>query len=149
MARCSLCGKSSRLISRAPGVCLNCIRSQPGEALTVAFRAHEQSRSVDGLPIEPPKDPQGRACNLCVNECRIAESGFGYCGLRHNEGGKITGVSRQFGKLSWYHDLLPTNCVGDWVCPAGTGAGYPRYAYCRGAEYGYKNLAVFTLSVKP
>ena len=143
MTRCSLCGKSSRLISRALRVCLKCIRSQPGEALGVAFRAHEQSRSADGLPIEPPKDPQGRSCSLCVNECRIAQGGFGYCGLRKNEGGKITGVSRQRGKLSWYHDPLPTNCVGDWVCPAGTGAGYPKFAYCRGAEYGYKNLAVF------
>jgi pyruvate formate lyase activating enzyme len=33
--------------------------------------------------------------------------------------------------------------VADWVCPGGTGAGYPRFAYSRGAEYGYKNLAVF------
>lgn len=143
MARCSLCSKSSILISKAPGVCLNCIRNQPKEALSVALRAHEQSRSADGLPIAPPRDPHGKACKLCVNECMIPENKFGYCGLRRNEGGKITGVSRQRGKLSWYHDPLPTNCVGDWVCPAGTGAGYPRYAYCRRAEYGYKNLAVF------
>jgi pyruvate formate lyase activating enzyme len=33
--------------------------------------------------------------------------------------------------------------VGDWVCPGGTGAGYPQYAYCRGPEVGYRNLAVF------
>jgi len=33
--------------------------------------------------------------------------------------------------------------VADWVCPGGTGAGYPRFAYAQGAEYGYKNLAVF------
>jgi pyruvate formate lyase activating enzyme len=33
--------------------------------------------------------------------------------------------------------------VADFVCPAGTGSGYPRYAYARGPEYGYKNLAVF------
>lgn len=38
---------------------------------------------------------------------------------------------------------LPTNCLGDWVCPGGTGAGYPRYAYRSFSEYGYKNLAVF------
>jgi pyruvate formate lyase activating enzyme len=143
MARCSLCSKSSQLISRALGVCLKCIRNQPEPALSVALRAHKQCRSAEGLPITPPKDPHGKTCQLCVNECSIPESGFGYCGLRKNQGGKIIGVSRQRGKLSWYHDRLPTNCVGDWVCPAGTGAGYPRYAYCRGAEYGYKNLAVF------
>jgi len=33
--------------------------------------------------------------------------------------------------------------VADWVCPGGTGAGYPSYAYQNGPEYGYKNLAVF------
>jgi pyruvate formate lyase activating enzyme len=33
--------------------------------------------------------------------------------------------------------------VADWVCPGGTGAGYPTYAYACGPEYGYKNLAVF------
>jgi pyruvate formate lyase activating enzyme len=42
-----------------------------------------------------------------------------------------------------YHDALPTNCVGDFVCPGGTGCGYPRYAVTKGAEYGYRNLAVF------
>jgi pyruvate formate lyase activating enzyme len=45
--------------------------------------------------------------------------------------------------VEWYHDPLPTNCVADWVCPAGTGAGYPQYAYAPGPEHEYKNLAVF------
>jgi pyruvate formate lyase activating enzyme len=63
--------------------------------------------------------------------------------LRKSEGGKLTGVSAEEGKLSWYHDPLPTNCVADWVCPGGTGAGYPQYAHHRGPEAGFKNLAVF------
>jgi pyruvate formate lyase activating enzyme len=33
--------------------------------------------------------------------------------------------------------------VADWVCPGGTGAGYPQFAYTSGSEYGFKNLAVF------
>jgi pyruvate formate lyase activating enzyme len=33
--------------------------------------------------------------------------------------------------------------VADWVCPAGTGCGYPKYSHREGAEYGYVNLAVF------
>jgi pyruvate formate lyase activating enzyme len=53
------------------------------------------------------------------------------------------GVSPTSAKLSWYHDPLPTNCVADWVCPAGTGAGYPKFANRCGAEIGFKNLAVF------
>jgi pyruvate formate lyase activating enzyme len=56
----------------------------------------------------------------------------------------VTGASTTKAKLSWYHDPLPTNCVADWVCAAGTGAGYPTYAHCPGAEFGYKNLAVFS-----
>jgi pyruvate formate lyase activating enzyme len=68
---------------------------------------------------------------------------MGYCGLRRNIGGKIRGVTAGRGRLSWYHDPLPTNCVGNWVCPGGTGAGYPRYAHCRGPEKGFCNLAVF------
>jgi pyruvate formate lyase activating enzyme len=67
-----------------------------------------------------------------VNECRIPEGERGYCGLRTNAGGKLAGVSPDLGNLSWYHDPLPTNCVGDWVCPGGSLS-----------EYGYKNLAVF------
>ena len=53
------------------------------------------------------------------------------------------GVSPQRGKLSYYYDPLPTNCVADWVCPGGTGAGYPQFAHRSGPEYGYRNLAVF------
>jgi pyruvate formate lyase activating enzyme len=68
---------------------------------------------------------------------------MGYCGLRKNERGRLVGVSAEKGKLSWYHDPLPTNCVGDWVCPGCTGAGYPTYAHAAGPELGYKNLAVF------
>ena len=55
----------------------------------------------------------------------------------------MEGVSATKGKLSWYHDPLPTNCVADWVCPAGSECGYPAYSYRQGAEYGYDNVAVF------
>jgi pyruvate formate lyase activating enzyme len=55
----------------------------------------------------------------------------------------MAGVSEDAAKASWYHDPLPTNCVGDWVCAGGTGAGYPRYANSPGPERGHRNLAVF------
>ena len=143
MATCKLCNIESLTISRELGVCLTCIRGRPRDALQLAREAHKRSRKVFGLPDVPPKDPAGLACTMCVNECRIPVSGMGYCGLRRNEGGKLVGVSAEFGKLSWYHDPLPTNCVGDWVCSGCTGAGYPDYAYSPGPEQGYKNLAVF------
>ncbi len=143
MAVCKLCNTESFTISEELGVCLACIRKRPEDALSLAMEAHRRSRKAFGLPEEPPKDPHGILCTFCVNECSIPEHGMGYCGLRKNEGGKLVGVTAESGKLSWYHDPLPTNCVGDWVCPGCTGAGYPEYAYSSGPEYGYKNLAVF------
>jgi pyruvate formate lyase activating enzyme len=63
--------------------------------------------------------------------------------LRFNEANRIKGASADYANVSWYYDPLPTNCVADWVCPGGVGAGYPEFAYSNGPEYGYKNLAVF------
>jgi pyruvate formate lyase activating enzyme len=60
-----------------------------------------------------------------------------------NDGGRLAGAEARCGQATWYLDPLPTNCVADWVCPAGTGAGYPEWAYLPGPEYGYTNLAVF------
>ena len=133
----------SSFISEEIAVCVDCIRKSPGDALHFAMKAHFRSRKAFGLPEKPPKSADGISCNMCVNECIIPENGMGYCGLRKNEEGKIVGVSSDRGKLSWYYDPLPTNCVGDWVCPGGTGRGYPKYAYTPGPERGYKNLAVF------
>jgi pyruvate formate lyase activating enzyme len=62
----------------------------------------------------------------------MSEGQIGYCGLRHNEGGVLrhaAGVPAK-GRLHWYFDPLPTNCVADWVCEGHT-------------RYGYHNLAVF------
>lgn len=143
MAQCTLCERISQDISNTLGVCLACIRQRPREALEIAAQAHRQSRAEFGLPPVPPDSPEGVSCNICVNRCRMAEDEAGYCGLRRNRNGRIVGVSSITGKLSWYHDSLPTNCVADWVCPGGTGAGYPKYANRRGAETGFKNLAVF------
>lgn len=143
MAKCSVCGKSSLLISKALHVCLSCIRNEPAQASSYIEKAHSASRRPFGLPPKPPRDPNGAHCTLCVDECRVPEGGISYCGLRTTVNGKLTGLSRDEGKLSWYHDPLPTNCVADWVCPGGCGAGYPEFACSEGPEYGYKNLAVF------
>lgn len=143
MPRCRLCNLTSKSVSREIGLCANCLKTKPDEALPLATEAHRKSRAAYRLPETPPKDEGGVPCSLCVNECRIPEDGLGYCGLRRNEEGRITGVSAEEGKLSWYFDPLPTNCVADWVCPGGIGVGFPHYAHCEGPERGYKNLAVF------
>ena len=143
MGRCSICEQKSKEIAAQIGVCRSCILNKPDQALPLALEAHRRSRASFGLPETEPKNPGGIPCQLCVHECRIPEGEAGYCGLRRNEMGKIRDVTSERGKLSWYYDPLPTNCVGDWVCPGGSGAGYPKYAHCRGPELGYKNLAVF------
>ncbi len=143
MAQCKLCHTESHRISKALAVCLDCIRKYPEASVAIVQEAHRVSRKAFDLPKVPPRDPRGKPCNLCVNRCRIPVNGVGYCGVRKNVDGRLTGAAAGAGNLSWYHDPLPTNCVGDWVCAGGTGAGYPEYAYCPGPERGYTNLAVF------
>lgn len=133
-APCPLCGKE-KLLSKAVGVCGECLRNHAEEAKPFVERARLRSRRLFRLPEAPPKAPEGKPCGICVHECRIPEGGVGFCGLPRGD--------RLEARVSWYHDPLPTNCVADFVCPGGTGAGYPRYAHKSGPEYGYKNLAVF------
>lgn len=143
MGLCLHCKSSAVSVSGTLGICLKCIRQSPKKALEIADRVHESSRNAFGLPPHPPDDPSGTECRICANACRIPQGSIGYCGLRENINGRLTGVTALKGKLSWYHDPLPTNCVADWVCPGGTGAGYPKFACTDGPETGYNNLAVF------
>ena len=137
------CSRKSPLISQALGLCLDSIRQDFGAVLPIIEKAHNEARRPFDLPGQPPKDEKGLPCHICANECRIPPEGRGYCGLRTNTENRLKGASARKGNVSWYYDSLPTNCVADWVCPGGTGAGYPQFAYSKGAEYGYKNLAVF------
>lgn len=132
---CAVCGRSSRDLSRALGVCVDCLRQGHAEALSRAWAAQVESRAEFGLPTEPPQHPQGLRCALCANECTIGEGERGYCGLRLVRGGRLVHLAGTplGGLLQWYRDPLPTNCVADWVCE-----GHKRA--------GYHNLAVFYAS---
>ncbi len=143
MGTCTYCGKKSKIISRTIGFCADCIRAHFDEIWPEIKRVHKHSRKAYGLPEEPPCTPHGVSCSQCVQECRIGEGATGYCGLRKVENGRIRGGRPHEGNLYYYYDPLPTNCVGDFVCPGGTGCGYPRYAVSEGPEYGHNNLAVF------
>jgi len=142
MGTCIHCGDSSPLISQAIGACLTCLRSGYNGLAEHLFEIHKKSREPFGLPPAPPRDQEGITCKLCSNTCQIPEGSTGYCGIRSVTNGKIRGGTTK-ANVEWYYDPLPTNCVADWVCPGGTGIGYPQYAYTQGPEYGYKNLAVF------
>ncbi len=71
MGQCTLCNATSISISQELGICLKCLRERPDEAVPIAMQTHKKSRAAFGLPLEPPKDPQGISCKICVNECRI------------------------------------------------------------------------------
>jgi pyruvate formate lyase activating enzyme len=142
MGVCIYCGASSPLVSETIGICLTCLRTGSDGMINHIREIHRKSREPFDLPAFPPKDPEGITCKLCANECQIAEGNVGYCGIRSVTGGKIRGGTKE-ANVDWYYDSLPTNCVADWVCPGGTGIGYPHYAYSQGPEHGYKNLAVF------
>ncbi len=132
---CVLCGSHSHLIAAHLGVCLECIRSRPREALPVADAAHAASRRLFGLPERPPRTEGGHRCGLCVHTCVIGEGERGYCGIREVQDGKLrhmAGTPDQ-GLLHWYRDPLPTNCVADPFCVGHT-------------QRGRHNLAVFYAS---
>jgi len=141
--RCRVCGEAPGPVAEALGICLDCIRERPDEAMPHIERAHEVARRRHGLPARPPRTEGGVSCGLCSNRCIMGEGERGYCGLRWNEGGLRSLSDASEGLLYAYLDPHITNCCAAWFCPGATGAGYPRYAYRDGAERGYSNLAVF------
>ncbi len=143
MTTCKKCGKASEYIAKVLSLCAECIRCADDECLLEIKEVHARSRKKFGLPVSPPYDPEGRQCRLCQNSCRIPIGERGYCGVRRNEKGHLMGGTPKEAAVSWYYDPLPTNCVADWVCAGGTGAGHPKWAYQPRAEQGYLNLAVF------
>ncbi len=131
---CALCGAPA---SRFLRVCRECILNRWDEAERYVREAHARARRELGLPPEPPR--RGKRCGACVNDCRIPEGGRGFCGVVVNREGTL--VREHRGRA--YLDPHPTNCVGAWVCPGATSAGYPRYTDTKGPELGRYNLAVF------
>ena len=145
--RCALCGTESQLVIEHLGVCARCVCTPPGAeptsspAYPLVQRAHTEARRAFALPAEPPRTPGGVACPLCSQSCIIGPGERGYCGLRTYQAvdasgrrrlGHLAGTPAR-GVLHWYRDLLPTNCVADWVC-AGS------------RQRGAHNLAVFYAS---
>ncbi|MBW1710446.1 MAG: radical SAM protein [Deltaproteobacteria bacterium] len=143
MGRCRSCHSSSNTISTTIGYCGQCIQDRFEEVWPEIKTVHQRSRLAYGLPADPPRAQDGQTCGLCFHGCSIPEGGTGFCGLRRVESSKIKGGRPHEGNLYYYHDPLPTNCVGSFVCPAGTNGGYPQFSASETPEYGFKNLAVF------
>jgi pyruvate formate lyase activating enzyme len=144
-ASCSVCNRVGTDISRALGVCRECIIADSESAREYLFKARLAARSAYSTPAVPPATSAGKLCRLCVNNCRMGPGEMGFCGLRENLSGKLhsrAGTAR-LGIWTAYYDALPTNCVAHWVCPGCSHIGYPEYSSRRGPERGYDNLAVF------
>lgn len=143
---CRACGGSASEVSARIGICRACLKTDFDTHRSLLNEAHASGRLPYGLPAEVPREGT-TTCSLCGNRCSPGEGERGYCGLRQVLGGRLTshGGTAGAGILDWYHDSLPTNCCADFVCPAGTDSppGWQSYAYSRGPEKGYKNLAVF------
>ncbi|MEM3437789.1 MAG: radical SAM protein [Nitrososphaerales archaeon] len=141
---CKICERPYQYLSRAINVCPSCIRNNPDYALRISLENHGKVRRIFKLPEIIPKTSFGIPCNLCSNECKIGINESSYCGLRKNEKGRLISlVNPNSGLYHAYLDPHITNCCAAWFCPAGTGAGYPKFSLCKGPEIGYYNLAIF------
>ena len=141
--KCEVCGQI-KPIAEVLKVCRDCIINNFEKAKKYIDAAHYRARIRYNLPLHPPKNPKGILCNLCSNQCKIGKDEVGYCGLRYNENGKLIQFATPNKALAYaYLDPHVTNCCLAWICPAGTGLGYPKFAVRPRPEYGYYNLAVF------
>jgi len=139
MATCKKCSRTSKETAKILSLCVECIRKADKKSLAELEAIHARSRQQFNLPPSPPSDPEGIQCRLCRNKCQIPVGGRGYCGVRRNERGHLKGGTPAEAAVSWYNDPLPTNCVADWVCAGGSGAGYPQWSHLPGPEQGYVN----------
>ncbi|MEO0124512.1 MAG: radical SAM protein [candidate division WOR-3 bacterium] len=126
---CQECKKEA-ILSKTLPYCPECVRKNFNSLLSEIIKIHKETRKGFNLPEKIPDDPNGINCTICVNQCKIGNNNTGYCGVRKNIQGKISGPNDEWAYVDWYHDPLPTNCVADWVCEGSK-------------DYGYKNLAVF------
>ncbi len=140
---CHVCGRRVAGVGWGLGVCPDCIVARWDDSRRCLEALHAESREAFGLPMEPPASPEGLLCHLCPHRCRMSPDQSGFCGIRCGTRESLRRDGRSRARVSYYYDPLPTNCVADWVCPGGTGAGYPTFAHERGPEAGYYNLAVF------
>ena len=142
-AICLVCGRPLNGLGGSLEACPECVRHCWEESRPRIEAVHARSRQVFQLPLAPPNSPDGISCRLCSHQCRMGENERGYCGVRVGNKDSARRDGRLRARVSYYFDPLPTNCVADWICAGGTGAGFPMFAYDRGPEVGYYNLAVF------
>lgn len=144
-AQCIICNRNQNVSKTLP-ICRSCILEKFELCKEKILESHNKTREIFGLsPIEllDVSTESSISCQICARKCKLQEGTTGFCGIRFRISDTIQGPSKDYAFVSWYLDPLPTNCVADWICPGGTGCGYPNFAMRKGPEYGYFNLAVF------
>lgn len=126
---CKICRKKKE-ISQCLAICADCIKTRSDEALPFIENIHKTIKKEWDMPETVPR--KGVPCGFCVNDCRIPEGEYGFCGARKNQGSTIVpkAGSENTAYLEWYYDPLPTNCVSMRFCG-------------EKSTRGKKNLAVF------
>ena len=140
---CPICREEVDGIGSGVGACPRCVRERWEESRGFIEEKHLASRRAFQLPLRVPADPGGITCKVCFHQCRMGKEDRGYCGIRRGDPVSFRRDGHLRAKVSFYYDPLPTNCVADWVCAGGTGAGFPTFAHDRSTEVGFYNLAVF------
>jgi pyruvate formate lyase activating enzyme len=102
MTPCRRCGRTEPIFSPRLGYCASCIRSHFDQVWPEIEAYHQESRRAFKLPLTPPQDPAGKSCTLCFHACRIPEGGYGFCGARRVEGGRLRGGNPAGAGLSYY-----------------------------------------------
>jgi pyruvate formate lyase activating enzyme len=150
MGNCKFCGKTGKVISEVLQVCRKCILEGDWSKIKPhILNVHSEVRKLVELPPRPPKAQKPNIklkCNLCINECSLAENDVSYCGLRNIQLKKIEQLpypSKSQGYIHGYIDPNPTNCCNGWFCPAGTSSGYPEFSDHDGPEFGTYSYAAF------
>jgi pyruvate formate lyase activating enzyme len=125
---------------------MDCLVSHADKIYSDIEGIHRQARQRSGMPGSPGFTEGDAVCDRCANECAPVENTAGWCGVREKRAGGFLGGDPETGRVHYYRDGLPTNCVASTVCPAAKDWGYPRYSTRRGPEYDKYNLAVFYYS---
>lgn len=132
MIMCHRCGENPA--AQAIRLCADCLRNSA--EINDLLNLHDPFREEFGLPVQPPKDPDGVACRFCSNNCQIGQGETGFCGLRRNERGRVVNTAPKGSALAYmYLDPLPSNCCAAWFCSGSQESGYNLAVFFYGCNF--------------
>ncbi len=101
MAKCRLCGHESPLISARLGFCGPCIKRHFDEVWPEIQQVHIASRQAFGLPVAPPRHPEGRLVYPLLSPVLDPALGQRLLRRRRREGERLVGGTAANAGVSW------------------------------------------------